>query len=526
MGRRKVSMTEVQEVLYQKQQGRSERQIARSLNMSRNTVRRILKQAQAIQLESNNQEGRDQERVEEGVHTYFQLYMHPSSRYSPAQKYIAAHHEQIATWRLMPHMTVNQMVRLFAEQGKKVSEMSLRRYIRTYFPAISTPIIHLDVIPGSQGQVDFCSLSPMIDPLSGKRRKTYAFIMTLSFSRHRFVRFVFSQDIQTWIDCHVRAFHFFGGVPATILLDNLKAGVVSADFYDPTLNRSYAECERHYGFVADPTKIRTPRHKGKVERSVQLVRQQILAGRTFKDIEEANTYALHWCRYEIAQRVTRTTGKTPWDLFDAIEKGALKPLPLTDYECALWCNAKVHRDQHVVFEGSFYSVPNQFMGKTIWVRASHRLVELYYEEKKIKTHVRTAIKGQWITDTHDYPQYAYSFLEKDTEHCLEEAKKIGASTAHLIQIVLEKESLTNRRKAQAILRLADHYGSCRLESACKRALHFHNYRYKSLKHMLEEHIDQLETTPQTSPSIRLKNGSYLRLEHEFTSLNVEQEIGL
>lgn len=105
--------------------------------------------------------------------------------------------------------------------------------------------------------------------------------MTLSYSRHKFVRFVFRQDIDTWLDCHERAFAFFGGVPQRIILDNLKSGVIKPDIYDPTLNRAYADMERHFGFVADPARVRTPKHKGKVERAVPIVRKHLLAGRIF-----------------------------------------------------------------------------------------------------------------------------------------------------------------------------------------------------------------------------------------------------
>ncbi len=130
--------------------------------------------------------------------------------------------------------------------------------------------------------------------------------MTVSYSRHRFVRFVFRQDIATWLDCHERAFAWFKGVPSRIVLDNLKSGVVKSDIYDPLINYAYADLEHHYGFIADPAKSGNAEQKGKVERSVASVRQQLLAGRTFADIHEANERALSWCREEIGQEVHGT----------------------------------------------------------------------------------------------------------------------------------------------------------------------------------------------------------------------------
>ena len=137
--------------------------------------------------------------------------------------------------------------------------------------------------------MDFGRTGFLYDPITQKERKSWAFIMSLSYSRHRFVRFVFSMDSPTWIDCHMRAFAFFGGVPATVVLDNLKSGVLKADIYDPTLNLAYADLERHYGFVADPAKVRSPKLKGKVERVVPVVRQHLLAGRSFKDLDFCKT---------------------------------------------------------------------------------------------------------------------------------------------------------------------------------------------------------------------------------------------
>jgi transposase len=209
-------------------------------------------------------------------------------------------------------MTVKQMVRLFKEQEVPICETSLRRYLKQA-QLLSTvkATIPLMTTPGLQAQVDFGYVGKMIDPITLKKRKAYAFVMTLSHSRYRFVRFVFKQDVTTWIDCHVRAFHFYRGVPRTLLVDNLKAGVIQSDIYDPIINRAYGELERYYGFTVDPAKVRIARHKGKVERSIPLVRQQLIAGRNYRDIHHANEQALLWCKDIIATVVTRSTGETP-----------------------------------------------------------------------------------------------------------------------------------------------------------------------------------------------------------------------
>lgn len=259
-------MIEIQEILYRFQKKASQRGMERSLRISRRAISRVLKEAKELGF----QETTSVEKLEEIALQIKERRKSQGFGAGEAQTYLKGQHEQIELWRQMPHMTTRQMVRLFEEQGKKVSERSLGRYIKKNFPSSVATTVHLETTPGKQGQVDFAYAGMMKD-VDGRLRKAYAFIMILSHSRYRFVRFVFRQDVKTWIDCHIRAFHFFGGVPETIVLDNLKAGVTLPDFYDPVRNRSYGELERHYSFLADPAKIRTPQHKDLVSYCTLLV---------------------------------------------------------------------------------------------------------------------------------------------------------------------------------------------------------------------------------------------------------------
>jgi transposase len=440
MARRRIEMIEVEEVIYRWLKGMSMRKIAVSLGISRNTVKSLILQAQQAGLTV----GSSIEEMEGLRSSLLGLRSRTRKDIGTAQYYLSRQHSQIEAWHQMPHMTVTQMVRLFGEKGQRVSETSLRRYIKKHFPSLPASTVHLETVAGRQAQVDFGYVGMMAEPVTQKPHKAYAFIMTLSHSRHRFVRFVFRQDVATWIDCHIRAFQFFGGVPETVMIDNLKSGVLKADIYDPLINRSYGELERHYGFVCDPNKVRVARHKGKVERSVTIVRQQLLAGRNYKDIEDANAAALKWCRHEIAQRITSTTGRTPWDLFASEEKACLRSLPATDYEGALWQELKVHRDHHVVFDGSYYSVPTQYIGQTVWLRATQRMVEIYLGGQKIKTHVRAQSRGSWVTDKQDYTKGQQEFLSQDKEQCLKQAKQIGPCTTQFLEKVFKIPTMVVR----------------------------------------------------------------------------------
>ncbi len=486
--------------------------------MSVNTVRKIVREAESLGLTP----GANHETME-AVAVILQGRFKNLPCISQVQIQIHQHHAQIAEWLTIPNMTVRQMLRLFSEAKIVIKETSLRVYINRNFPKPHKTTVHLEIKPG-QAQVDFGYVGKMIDPVTKLPRKTYAFVMTLSYSRLRFVHFAFRQDINAWIECHIQAFEFFGCVPTTILLDNLKAGVISPDIYDPTINPVYAGLEKHYKFIADPAKVRKPAHKGRVERSVPIIRQQLIAGRYYGDIAAANAYAKKWAKEEIAHRVTRTTGETPWVRFMRDERSVMLLLPEKEFENPIWQETKVHRDQHVVFKGSFYSVPYAYVGKKVWVRATRHLLECYLEGRLIKAHVLASHKGQWVTDIKDYPDAAKAFLEKTPEYCLKESEKMGKSIHSLLSQLLEKASNTNLRKAQAILRLKEQYSLARLEAACSRALAYGNLEYNSIKKILEDELDKaVEQSSHAVDLEKLKSMAYLRNPQEFSSEGVFYE---
>jgi len=514
MSRRIISVTEITEILYQWCKGISVRKIAESLGNSRNTIRVVIAQAESLGLKQNNS---DKTKLLEVSQLLLEArnMQHTSGS---AQKRMAACHDDIKQWLIQKHMTIRQIQRLLAEPPRQVivSEMSLHRYIKRKFELKPQTVVHLETIPGEQGQVDFGYVGLMLDPITHRKRRTQAFVMTLSHSRYRFVYFVFKQDTATWIDCHKRAFAFFGGVPKTILLDNLKAGVLKPDIYDPTLNPAYAACARHYNFIADPAKVRTPTHKGKVERSILIVKQQVISGRNHQDSAAANQYAQHWARNIIANEVTRTTGETPRQRFTRDEQAKLLPLPATDFECPIWQHVTVSREQHVVFKGSFYSVPTQYVGEAVTVCAKLRIVEIYHQHTLIKTHIRANRKGEWITDVADIPDSARHYLDNNPGRCRQCARTLGESVWQVINAVLSKCSTTNLRKAQAIIRLADPYGADSLDAACRRAIHFNNIKYAAIKSILQQGLQWIALPSAIKPDLKhLSEGAFLRSPSEF-----------
>ena len=483
MARREITMNELVELIYQWHQGAGFKGIRRSLGFDRKTIRKYVQLAQ----EAGVQRGESFPPESDLVNRLKGLTRSELLRGTPAQDLLDPHQEWFQELLKIDQMTAKQVWRLFQERtGTAIGYCTVKRYLRTRM-GYGTPrsTVRLEVKPGSQAQVDFGYMGLMVDPETGARRKTWAFIMTLSFSRHRFVRFVFRQDVTTWIDCHLRAFEFFNGVPETIILDNLKAGVVKPDIYDPTLNRAYRDLERHYGFVADPAKVGEPRHKGKVERIVPVVRQHLLAGRDFRDVEEANTRALTWCKQEIGMEIHGTTKRRPYEVFQAEERPHLKPLPRERFECPLWKRCTVHPDHHIVFDRSYYSLPTRFIGREVWARGTSRLVHIFLEEALVKTHLSAWRPGTWRTDPSDYPPEKLAYLMPAPTFCRNQAAAIGPETERLVTIILKQHAMKNLRKVQGLLGLAKKYGPEAMERAAARALSYGNLRVSSIKAILE-----------------------------------------
>ena len=184
------------------------------------------------------------------------------------------------------------------ERGYRGSYASVHRFVRNLEPATPEVTVRVETRPGEEGQVDFGYAGRLIDPETGELRKTWVFVMTLSWSRHQYVEFVFDQKLETWLRLHRNAFDFFSGVPARVRIDNLKAGISKVCWDTPEAQSSYRECAEHYGFLITPCYPRTPQHKGKVEQGgVHYVKRNFLGGREPTAITQANRDVLRWGAY-------------------------------------------------------------------------------------------------------------------------------------------------------------------------------------------------------------------------------------
>lgn len=421
----------------------------------------------------------------------------PAQMVSP----LSIYREQIADW-------VKQKVRVTAIHGAlrrnyqyTGSYSAVLRFVQRIRPEeLPEAFVPLSFEPGEAAQIDFGQGPPLLDPVLGIVRKSWAFVMTLCFSRHAFVCFVFDQSISTWLSCHRHAFEFFVGVPSKIILDNPKAAIVKACYYDPGVQRSYYEFAEAYGFIISPCKVATPEHKGRVEAGVKYVKRSFVPLRDFRDIYDANRQAAIWCVEEAGVRIHGRTHQKPFEVFAAIEKSTLKPLPSEPFQMGTWKKVTVHPDCHVVFQKVYYSVPFRFVGQALWLRATDTTVQIYQEHHLVAIHPKTTRPGGKQTLEEHMPPDKVAWLMKTPQWCLKQADEIGPFCRAFIERLLGDKVLDRLRAAQGVLRFSDKYSPSRLETACQRALRYDSIGKKVIQRILEEGLDQVTPLAVTGPA--------------------------
>jgi transposase len=350
--------------------------------------------------------------------------------------------------------------------------------------------------PGEKVFVDFCDGLAFTDPLSGERVPTQLFVAALGASSYTFALATRSQSVPAWLDCHVRMFAFYQGVSALTVPDNLRSGVSAADRYEAEINPSYRDLAAHYGTCVIPARVRKPRDKAKVEAAVLVVQRWVLAAlrhRTFYSLTELNA-AIAELLVKLNDRQMRHVKASRRELYERLDRPALKPLPSAPYEYADWKQVKVNIDYHVSFEDHYYSVPYTLVGETLWCRASHRTVELLHHGKRIASHPRSIVKYAYTTNPEHRPASHRAHLEWTPSRLIEWGQSIGPHTAALVEYVIRSKPHPEQgyRSALGILRLGDKHGKDRLERACDKAFQIRSPSYKTLKTMLTQ---RMESTP-------------------------------
>ena len=343
----------------------------------------------------------------------------------------------------------------------KTSYESFKRFIRNrgLGVLVQSPVVRLETEPGKEVQIDYGKVGAR--NIGDRRRTVQAFCATLSCSRLPYIRFGLGQDEVSFAQSVASMFSFYGGVTERIDLDNLKAGILHADIYDPTLNRTFAELCEHYGVLADPARVASPKDKGKVERFVQVARElyrRLDALYPDATLDELNAHARLWCRDEYGKRKHGTTGIAPWTAFDEIEKPCLKPLPSEPFIAARWTRAKVHPDQFILAHGKYFGLPAAYIGKHVEVRTTQAIVTIYFAHRVVRQYPATEKRRNYLSE--DFPAHAQPFETGSyASFLVGKAQSYGAQAGKLIRTMLESGGNLALRRAQGCLSLiAKHAG--------------------------------------------------------------------
>jgi len=373
------------------------------------------------------------------------------------------------------------------------------------------PVMRQRHVAGERLFVDYSGATlDVICPKTGEIRSAQLFVATLGASNYTYVEATWTQSLPDWIVSHVRAFDFFGGVPAQVVSDNLKSGVTKACFYEPTINRTYGDMAAHYDTAIVPARPYKPRDKAKVEGAVLIAQRWIVArlrNRQFFSLDDLNA-AIRDLNNQLNSKTTRHLGASRRDLFERLDKPALKPLPVEAYVYAEWKQCSVALDYHIDVERHYYSVPHQLLRQKLWVRITSRTVEAFHKGKRVAAHARVSSNYQHTTCKDHMPSGHRQYADWTPERLRRQAARFGPNTATLVEVILRERRHPEQgfRACMGIVRLAKTHGPERLEAACERALEINARSYGSVKSILQNNLERRRRQRATeAPAINHPN---------------------
>ncbi len=372
---------------------------------------------------------------------------------------------------------------LVSEHGANVSYDSVRRYLKKIGWTRPLPFRRIESFPGQEAQVDFGKGAPIVGP-DGKRRRTHVFRIVLSHSRKGYSQATFRQTTDDFLAALENAFEHFGGVPQTLVIDNLKAAVKHPDWFDPELVPRVAAFAAHYGVAILPTKPRTPRHKGKVERGVDYVQENGLAGRQFTSLAEQNQHLLEWETRVADTRIHGTTRQHVGRVFREVECPALNPLPGERFSNFREGQRSVNRDGHVEVAKAYYSAPPEYLGRRVWVRWDARTVRIFnHRWEQVAIHVRHEA-GRFSTQSTHLAKEKINGIERGANWLLSRVGAIGPHAVDWAQAMLESRGIAGVRVLQGLLSLSARHPISQVDRACEVALSYRAFHLRPIRQLI------------------------------------------
>jgi len=474
-------MTKIKEILRLSSQGISQRNISSILKCSRNTVSKVLKRAEELEmLWPHKQEYSDPELQE----LFFPSVKVTSKHMTPDYEYI--HNELMKS-----SVTLKLLWSEYCEQARLSGKHPLMysQFCNLYqkHSRVKRATMTLHHKPGERIEVDWAGKTAFIyDRISGEKLPIYIFVATLPYSLYSYVEGFYDQSQASWIDAHVNMFRFFQGSTKLLIPDNLKTGVIKSDYYDPLINKAYAELAEHYNTVVLPARVRKPKDKPSVEGTVGIISTWILAALrnhrffTLGELNQAIQEKLVQFNHEPFQKKEGSRYSNYLE-----EQNMLIPLPTSPYELAEWKIATVQYNYHITINKMNYSVPYEYIGHKVEVRIASRTLEVYFNNHRLCTH-KTLLgrPGQYLTDEKHMPEKHQKYLKWDGDRFIKWAEKIGPNTKIVIAAILSSHKIEQQafKSCMGVIKLSEKHTEPILEAACKKALEYTpTPSYKSIK---------------------------------------------
>lgn len=481
-------------VMKYRDQGLSRNMIAKTQKVGKSSVSEVFKRAEELQLNYEDIESLSD------IEVYRQFF---PERYQSEVLYDSPNYEAIHKELQRVGVTLKILWQEYVDicREKESIAVGYSKFCDDYQKYIAQYRLtnHLTHKPGVTVQVDWGGATmQLVDLSTGEVTPVYLFVGTLPYSQYTYVEATLDMKSHTWLNCHVNMFEFFGGTPIRLICDNLKAGVVSHPKEgDIVLNAQYEALANHYVMAIMPAQVRKPKQKAAVEGAVGKIATAVIASlrnETFTSLTLLKQ-AIREKLVEYNARLFQKRAGSRQIVFEETEQVKLRRLPSVPFEIADWVyGRKVKYDCHVTFQKNNYSCPYQYLKKTVDLKVTAHLIEIYYQHERIATHKRFPA----------YREYAFSTLpehlpdqfnqpEWNDQRLLRWAEKIGPFTYKVIQRIFESVQIKEQgyQSALSVLNLSKKYADKQLNKACQIALdRVHSPRYRQLNAILTNPVNK------------------------------------
>ena len=490
-------LTEVLRLRYELKLGYQ--QIGRSCAIAVSTVHKYLKRAETAGVKWPLPEDWDEARMKAALFPEAAAPSQPANTARTLPDFATIHQEL----QRDKHVTLQ----LLWEEYQQVNQEGYRysRFCELYqrWRSKLDVVLRQEHRAGEKMFVDWAGATiPVYDRHTGGAWQAPLFVAALGASSYTWAEATRDMQMECWLGCHVHAFEHFHGIPQLAVPDNCKTGVTKAHRYDPDLNPTYYNFAVHCGFGIVPARPRKPRDKAKVENAVQVAQRWIVAAlrhRKFFSLEELNV-AIRELLAKLNHRPFRKKDGTRASVWEAVDKPALKPLPMEPFDLSEWSRARVNIDYHVAFDANFYSVPYNLVHEVVEIRSTPTIVEILHKGTRVASHLRSRERGKPVTQDEHRPKSHREHLEWTPSRMIHWATSIGPQTARLFERIMSDKPHPEMgyRGCLGIIRLAQKYSPQRVEAACERALLTGACRYKSVESILKNSLDQTPVLPPSS----------------------------